>query len=291
MRLGKYTVVGPLGRGGMGGVFEIKDDEGYTVGLAFKQGWEVKDVVPYQAQLYPVGKLADMEPAQIVWNVLMLELISDKFWKQNHRTAELAYTGEMVKVQNALIDAPETKALAVTDYQPLVAPELTAEDVAHDKVVADWDTSPSGNKRWLEERYKDRISKGVLNIMTADRQQITYMTAGKSELQTTTTREIERVPFWERDKLPKRYNMQALDPLPRQVQWLIYYHECGHILYGPSETSADCYAVRRARREGWLNDQALNDICAVFNIAGHGPVHPDPQARCDQLRQCFGAAS
>jgi hypothetical protein len=82
-------------------------------------------------------------------------------------------------------------------------------------------------------------------------------------------------------------NMQALNLLPRQVQWLIYYHECGHILLGPSETSADCYAIKRARREGWLNDQALNDVCAVFNIAGHGPVHPDPQARCDQLRQCF----
>ena len=82
-------------------------------------------------------------------------------------------------------------------------------------------------------------------------------------------------------------NMQALNPLPRQVQWLIYYHECGHILLGPSETSADCYAIKRARREGWLNDQALDDVCAVFNIAGHGPVHPDPQARCDQLRQCF----
>jgi hypothetical protein len=82
-------------------------------------------------------------------------------------------------------------------------------------------------------------------------------------------------------------NMQALNPLPRQVQWLIYYHECGHILLGPSETSADCYAVRRARREGWLNEQGLNDVCAVFNIAGHGPVHPDPEARCNQLRQCF----
>jgi hypothetical protein len=82
-------------------------------------------------------------------------------------------------------------------------------------------------------------------------------------------------------------NMQALNPLPRQVQWLIYYHECGHILYGTDENSADCYAVRRARREGWLNDQALEDICAVFNIAGHGPVHPDPEERCNQLRQCF----
>ncbi len=82
-------------------------------------------------------------------------------------------------------------------------------------------------------------------------------------------------------------NMQALKDLPRPVQWLIYYHECGHILFGPSETAADCYAVRRARREGWLSKQALDDICAVFNIAGHGPLHPDPEQRCEQLRQCF----
>jgi hypothetical protein len=86
-------------------------------------------------------------------------------------------------------------------------------------------------------------------------------------------------------------NMQAMKDLPRPVQWLIYYHECGHILYGPSETAADCYAVRRARREGWLNQQALDDICAVFNIAGHGPLHPDPEARCNQLRQCFAKKS
>jgi len=82
-------------------------------------------------------------------------------------------------------------------------------------------------------------------------------------------------------------NMQAMKDLPRPVQWLIYYHECGHILYGPSENAADCYAVRRARREGWLNQKALDDVCAVFNIAGHGPLHPDPEARCNQLRQCF----
>ena len=82
-------------------------------------------------------------------------------------------------------------------------------------------------------------------------------------------------------------NMQAMKDLPRPVQWLIYYHECGHILYGPSETAADCYAVRRARREGWLNQKALDDVCAVFNIAGHGPLHPDPEARYNQLRQCF----
>ena len=82
-------------------------------------------------------------------------------------------------------------------------------------------------------------------------------------------------------------NMQAMKDLPRPVQWLIYYHECGHILYGPNERAADCYAVRRARREHWLTPKALEDICAAFNIAGHGPVHSDPEVRCAQLQQCF----
>jgi serine/threonine-protein kinase len=33
MRLGKYTLAGPLGRGGMGGVWEIKDDQGNSFAL------------------------------------------------------------------------------------------------------------------------------------------------------------------------------------------------------------------------------------------------------------------
>ena len=82
-------------------------------------------------------------------------------------------------------------------------------------------------------------------------------------------------------------NMDQLKHFPKLVQWLIYYHECGHINLGPSETEADCYAVRRARREGWLSDKALNEICATFNIVGHGPVHPDPVQRCNDLKQCL----
>jgi hypothetical protein len=82
-------------------------------------------------------------------------------------------------------------------------------------------------------------------------------------------------------------NMDQVKQFPRVVQWLIYYHECGHINLGPSETEADCYAVRRARREGWLSKKGLDEICAAFNIVGHGPSHPDPVQRCNDLRKCF----
>jgi hypothetical protein len=82
-------------------------------------------------------------------------------------------------------------------------------------------------------------------------------------------------------------NMNQLKRFPKLVQWLIYYHECGHINLGSSEIEADCYAVRRARREGWLSNKALNEICATFNIVGHGPVHPNPAQRCRDLKQCL----
>ncbi len=44
-------------------------------------------------------------------------------------------------------------------------------------------------------------------------------------------------------------NMQALKELPRPVQWLIYYHECGHILYGPERNRRRllCGEARQAR--------------------------------------------
>jgi hypothetical protein len=82
-------------------------------------------------------------------------------------------------------------------------------------------------------------------------------------------------------------NMDQIRQFPRMVQWLIYYHECGHINLGPSETEADCYAIQRAKREGWLTRKGLDQICATFNIVGHGPVHPDPVKRCTDLRQCY----
>lgn len=82
-------------------------------------------------------------------------------------------------------------------------------------------------------------------------------------------------------------NLGALSSLPPVVRWMVYYHECGHIHVGASEVAADCWAVKRARREGWLTQKGLNQVCAVFNQVGHGAAHPAPEQRCDLMRQCF----
>lgn len=86
-------------------------------------------------------------------------------------------------------------------------------------------------------------------------------------------------------------NMRALNALPKTVRWLVYYHECGHIHVGASEAAADCWAVKRARAEGWLTETGLSEACETFNRVGHSAAHLEPQERCNLLRRCFRSRS
>ena len=83
--------------------------------------------------------------------------------------------------------------------------------VEHNKVVKDWDIKPSGRRRWLEERYRGKVHQGTLNLVGADCHKITYVTAANAELQVTSQTELEKIPFWVRQDMEKRYDLQMLD--------------------------------------------------------------------------------
>jgi hypothetical protein len=75
---------------------------------------------------------------------------------------------------------------------------------------------------------------------------------------------------------------------PGTVGLFVFYHECGHQHVGASELSADCWAVRRGVRDGWLNRAGLTQICASFGDAPQTPTHPSAARRCSNLNRCFG---
>jgi hypothetical protein len=76
------------------------------------------------------------------------------------------------------------------------------------------------------------------------------------------------------------------------VQLYVYEHECGHQMHGASETRADCYAMQRGRRDGWLTPEGLAEICEVFK--GHptgDSLHPPGPERCAAMTKCFEKAA
>ena len=85
-------------------------------------------------------------------------------------------------------------------------------------------------------------------------------------------------------------NPRMLAGLPDAVRLYVYAHECGHQIFGARETKADCYAVRRGKREGWLDAEGMDQICTFLAPHPGDWVHPPGPKRCELMRACFGKA-
>jgi hypothetical protein len=83
-------------------------------------------------------------------------------------------------------------------------------------------------------------------------------------------------------------NPRKLATLPPAVRLYVYAHECGHQIYGASEPRADCYAVERGRREGWLTLKGVGQICEFLKGFPGDYVHPPGPERCAAMITCFG---
>jgi hypothetical protein len=82
-------------------------------------------------------------------------------------------------------------------------------------------------------------------------------------------------------------NSKLMARVPTSVKLWIYAHECGHQFRGPDEETADCFAVQRGRRQGWLTPEGLEEICAFIRPSKGSSMHFSGSHRCDSMRRCF----
>jgi hypothetical protein len=82
-------------------------------------------------------------------------------------------------------------------------------------------------------------------------------------------------------------NMKLLNRVSTPVKLWIYSHECGHQFRGPDEETADCFAVQRGRRQGWLSPGGVEEICTFIAPAKGDAMHFSGSHRCEYMRQCF----
>lgn len=75
------------------------------------------------------------------------------------------------------------------------------------------------------------------------------------------------------------------------VKLSIHAHECGHQFRGPDEETADCFAVQRGRRQGWLTPEGLEDVCLFMAPAKADNVHYTGAKRCQAMKECYADRS
>lgn len=82
-------------------------------------------------------------------------------------------------------------------------------------------------------------------------------------------------------------NPKLLSRVSTPVKLWIYAHECAHQFRGPDEIVADCFAVQRGRRQGWLSTAGLEEVCDFIRPAKGDMMHLSGSHRCEAMRQCY----
>lgn len=83
-------------------------------------------------------------------------------------------------------------------------------------------------------------------------------------------------------------NPSKLNRLPRRLRMFVYEHECAHQRVGADEVAADCVAITKGKREGWLRRRDVQSVCnRLFKHSKGDRYHPAGPKRCRLLMQCF----
>lgn len=85
-------------------------------------------------------------------------------------------------------------------------------------------------------------------------------------------------------------NPRRLEGLSPTIKFYVYAHECAHQFVGRDEAAADCFAMRRGRLRGWLNQDGLEEICTFISQLKGDDEHAPGVERCKAMRQCFKQA-
>jgi hypothetical protein len=82
-------------------------------------------------------------------------------------------------------------------------------------------------------------------------------------------------------------NPTKMTTVPPAVAMWIFSHECGHQFRGPEEEAADCFAAQRGRRQKWLDEDGIEQICHFILPASGDAMHFAGPQRCEIVRRCF----
>ena len=82
-------------------------------------------------------------------------------------------------------------------------------------------------------------------------------------------------------------NPDILNQMPKMARWFVFNHECAHTFAGPDERKADLVAVDLSYRQGWMNQEAVNQICEDFRGQPGDGDHEDGDTRCRYISNRF----
>ncbi|MEX3983785.1 hypothetical protein AB4Y45_32905 [Paraburkholderia sp. EG287A] len=123
------------------------------------------NLVPLNQTIDRIKAIGELAPEEVLWTVMMFDLIVEMFWHQEHQAPALSYTAAMIREERPLIDAAQAANLPVVTYPTLALKPLTREDMTAQNVAAAVGSNGGNPNAWLEARYSDKVDPALFNLL------------------------------------------------------------------------------------------------------------------------------
>lgn len=242
-------------------------------GRAYIETSRGRSVVAYQNAVQPVKPLAELKAPQIIWLVMVLDLIVERFWRQDYRAERLSYTGEMVRVATPLIEAAQAARLpvlvdgpATLEVRPIKLEDVTSESVREE------DVGQGGceDNLWLEQRYKHLVREEALDVVHESH---AGLLLGHDGQVVESSKVLEGMWSFDRDReIARMVKIEALDPesfgtaeeLESNRLFLARANYAGQIAWHANNE----FEERREEVKKWVQDSMLRNLVTFEQTLG-----------------------
>lgn len=134
----------------LGDLYELDNDQTSTA------------IVPFQKNTHIVLTLDELKPDNLIWIILLFDLIYQNFFINQQHLPELSYTNETLRNPEHYLALAEKHGLTV-EQDVKAFDEITVESLHTDNI----DHTALGydvQSNWMEERYASQIDSELLNI-------------------------------------------------------------------------------------------------------------------------------
>lgn len=228
------------------------------------------EIVPFQEEVHKLKKIKDLHPFEVIWITMMFQLINEKFWKQDFKTEEIAYTGAMVTVN------PDRGKELVLPHR-LVIPAFSASDINPEATKDQWNRKPTNQHEWMEKRYEKDIPDSALNIIGVGGGIVKYLSADDvNSVMVGNEKEISSEPHYiTRDK-PKKHMLTGISPtefgtkesILRDMQWNARYNKAKAIQLLVDQE----YERRKDEVLAWYTKRVKKNSNALLKAVAHGKL-------------------
>lgn len=145
------------------GLLNLKFDEESEIFYADQT--RRRALIPQQQNVDRLKAIAELAPQEVLWVVMMFDLIVEKFWNKGYQAPTLSYTAAMIREERPLLDAAQAANLPVTTYKTLDLAPLTHADLTQENVMAAVRSDGGRPNGWLEARYADTVAPELFNLL------------------------------------------------------------------------------------------------------------------------------